>query len=279
MVFIFHPNTKPYYTNSKCIGNGGIPVKIVVTMGRGGSGKTCFVALMTKYLLEIGATPLFLADLDPDQNLGEAVGISLQEEGKKTISELLIDTFIEGGGTTIGIPPSERIEGQIWEKGLYEGECFDLLVIGPKWIEGCYCLPDAALKKALKTLTKAYKYALIDAPAGLEHLNRKVTSQVGDIFDVIDPSKKAFDHIERAYRIIKEVGITFDNFYIIGGYRFSETLELEATRRTDFTYLGRVAYDKNVEEFIFSGRSLLELPSSSSAYLSIKELMKKAGYT
>ena len=254
-------------------------MKMIVTMGRGGSGKTSFVALITKYLMEIGATPIFLADLDPDQNLGEVVGISLEEEGKKTISELLIDTFIEGGGTTVGIPPSERIEGKIWEKGLYEGEYFDLLAIGPKWIEGCYCLPDAALKRALVTLTKAYKYVLIDAPAGLEHLNRKIASQISDIFDIIDPSKKAFDHIERAYRIIKEVGITFENFYIIGGYRFPETLELEAKRRTGLEYLGRIAYDKNVEDFIFSGKSLLELSPSSPAYQSVQEIMKKAGYT
>ena len=254
-------------------------MKMIVSMGRGGSGKTSFVALMTKYLIENDVTPLLLVDVDPDQNLEEAVGVSLEEEGKKTISELLSETFIEGGGTTVGVPPSERIEWKILEEGLYEGEDFDLMAIGPKWIEGCYCLPDAALKAALERLTKNYKYILIDSPAGLEHLNRKITSQVDDLFDIIDPSKKSFEHIKRAYRIIKEVGIGFKNFYIVKGYRFPEDLKLEDREETDLKYIGKISYDKDVEDYIFSGKSLLKLPPDSPAYRSVKEIMKKAGYT
>jgi len=253
-------------------------MKMIVSMGRGGSGKTSFVALMTKYFIEINATPLLLVDIDPDQNLGEAVGISLEDEGKKTISELLIETFIEGGGTTVGIPPSDRIEWRIWEEGLYEGEYFDFMAVGPKWIEGCYCLPDAALKMALQRLTKTYKYVLIDSPAGLEHLNRKITSKVDDLFDIIDPSKKSFEHIKRAYRIVREVGIEFRNFYVIGGYRFPEDLKPKSGEMTGMKYLGKIKYDKNVEDYIFSGKSLLELPSSSPAYQSVKEIMRRAGY-
>lgn len=45
-------------------------MKILVTMGRGGTGKTSFVALMAKYFIKNGETPLLLVDSDPDQNLG-----------------------------------------------------------------------------------------------------------------------------------------------------------------------------------------------------------------
>ncbi|MCP8304960.1 MAG: AAA family ATPase [archaeon] len=253
-------------------------MKTIVSMGRGGTGKTSFVALMTKYFIEIGERPLLLVDVDPDQNLGEAVGLDLNEEGKKTISELLIETFLEEGGTTVGVPPPERIENRIWEEGLHEGEYFDLIAVGPKWIEGCYCLPDAALKRSLERLTKTYRYMLIDSPAGFEHLNRKITSKVDDIIDIIDPSKKSFDHVKRSYRIAKEVKIDFENFYVVGGYRFRESLEEEVKRRTNLKYLGKIAYDKNVEDFILNGKSLLELPASSPAYSSVKEIMRKAGY-
>ena len=253
-------------------------MKKIVSMGRGGSGKTSFVALMTKYFIEIGDTPLLLVDVDPDQNLGEMVGVDLKEEGKKTISELLIETFLEKGGTTVGIPPSERIESEIWSRGLYEGASFDMIAVGTKFIEGCYCLPDASLKRALEGLTKTYRYVLIDSPAGLEHLNRRVASKVDDIFDIIDPSRKSFNHVERAYKIAKEVKIEFKNFYVVGGYRFPEALEAEARKKTQLEYLGKIAYDKEVEDYILSGKSLLELPSSSPAYNSVKELMKKAGY-
>ena len=250
----------------------------LVSLGRGGSGKSTFVALAAKHLIEVGHTPILLVDVDPDQNLGEMVGVDLKEQGKKTISELLLETFIEKGGTTVGVPPSERIEARIWEKGLYEGEFFDLISIGTKFVEGCYCLPDAALKKALEGLTKTYKHVVVDSPAGLEHLNRRVTSQVDDIFDVMDPSQKSFNHVERAYRVAKEVKIDFRNFYVVAGYRVPETLETEIAKRVKLPYLGKVAYDKDVESCVLSGRSLLELPGSSPAYVSVKTIMNNAGY-
>jgi len=254
-------------------------MKILVTMGRGGTGKTSFVALMAKYFIENGETPLLLVDSDPDQNLGEMVGVDLHEHGKKTISELLIETFLEQGGTLVGVPPSERIESRIWAHGMYEGEHFDFIAVGTKWIEGCYCLPDAALKSALESLTKNYKYVLVDSPAGLEHLNRRITSKVDDIFDVIDPSKKSFDHIERAYRVAKEVKIDFRNLYVIGGFRFPESLEDQARKALPFKFLGRIAYDENVEEYVLTGKSLLTLPSDTPAYISVKRILEKAGYT
>jgi len=261
------------------IGNGDEEkLKRLVTMGRGGTGKTSFVALMTKYLIEIGDTPMLLVDVDPDQNLGEMVGVDLEESGKKSISELLVETFIEGSGTTVGIPPTERIESKIWAKSMYEGEYFDFIAVGTKWIEGCYCLPDAALKGALESLTKNYRYVLMDSPAGLEHLNRRISARIDDVFDVIDPSKKSFDHVRRAYRVAKEVKIDFENFYLIGGFRFPAHLESQAKKVTQLEYLGKIACDEKVEEYVLSGKSLLDLPSDSLAYISVKKVMENAGY-
>ncbi|UCB60967.1 MAG: AAA family ATPase [Candidatus Bathyarchaeota archaeon] len=253
-------------------------MKRLVSVGRGGSGKTTFIALTAKHLIEIGETPLLLVDVDPDQNLAEMVGVDLKEQGKKTVSELLLETFLQRGGTTVGVPPSERIEGQIWEKGLYEGNSFDLIAVGTKFIEGCYCLPDAALKTALEGLTKTYRHVIVDSPAGLEHLNRRITSQVDDIFDIIDPSQKSFHHIERAYRVAKEVKINFKNFYVVAGYRVPGELEAEIKERVRHPYLGKIAYDKNVEKLVLTGKSLLELPPTSPAYVSVKTLMAEAGY-
>jgi len=250
----------------------------LVTMGRGGTGKTSLVALITRYLIEIKATPLLLVDSDPDQNLAEMVGIDLEKAGKTSISELLHSTFIERGGTTVGISPSERVENRIWAEGLYEGPYFDLMAIGTKWTEGCYCLPNAALKNAMLGVAKTYRHTLIDSPAGLEQLNRRITKQVDDIFDVVDPSQKSFAHVVRAYKVIKEVGIEFKNFYIVGGFRFPEALGEEMNKRTGMTFLGSIPNDEQLASFVLEGRTLLDLPTSSPAYLATKRLMSKAGY-
>jgi CO dehydrogenase maturation factor len=253
-------------------------MKTLVTMGRGGTGKTSFVAMQTKYFLEHDEVPLLLVDLDPDQNLAEMVGVDLEQEGIKTIAELVTDTFIRKGGTMTGIAPTERIENRVLREGLYEGSHFDLIAVGTKWIEGCYCMPDAALKGALGLLSKNYRYVLIDSPAGLEHLNRKVTATVNDIFDVMGPSHKSFSHVKRADRITREVGITFDRFFVVGGCLFPSGLETKVQEETGREYLGKIVFDPIVQESVIAGRSLLGIPEGSPAYRSVCALMEKAGY-
>ena len=250
-------------------------MKTIVIMGRGGTGKTTFVALLAKYLIKTGRTPILLVDADPDQNLAEMVGVDLDAAGKKTISELLSETFIQRGGTTVGVPPSQRIESRIWEEALFESDSFDLLAVGTKWIEGCYCLPDSALKNALGSISRQYQYVLIDSPAGLEHLNRKIAGSVDTIIDIMGPSSKSFYHVKRACRIIREVGIRFDHFVVVGGYAFPENLDDRAETGTGLPYLGKIKDDPVVAEYVLSGNSLLKIPDSSPAFLSAGEIAER----
>ncbi|PWR71670.1 ATP-binding protein [Methanospirillum lacunae] len=253
-------------------------MKIIVTMGRGGTGKTSFVSLMADYFIRKGDTPLLLVDLDPDQNLGEMIGVDLEAEGRKTVAELLEDTFIGKGGTTIGVAPSERIEHRIWRDGLYEGKNFDFLALGTKWVEGCYCMPDAALRDALSRLTKQYKYVLIDAPGGLEHLNRRVTADVDEIFDVIGPSSKSFSHLIRAKRVAEESGIHWKNFSSIGGFLFPQELGSRAKEISEIRYLGKIEYDEVVANRVIEGLPLIGLPLDIPGPLSVKKILENAGY-
>lgn len=242
-------------------------------MGRGGTGKTSFVALMAKYLIGKQATPILLVDADPDQNLAEMVGVDLEAAGKKTIAELLSETFIAQGGTMVGIAPSKRIENRLWEEGLYEGGSFDLFAVGTKWVEGCYCLPDAALKNALGAITRQYRYILIDSPGGLEHLNRKIASDVDIIFDVIGPSNKSFAHVRRAHRVIQDVGIQFDRFFVLGGYAFPGNLNARVAAETGLLYGGKIEEDPFVADQVMAGRSLLEIPLESPAFRSVSAIL------
>ena len=253
-------------------------MKTLVTIGRGGTGKSSFVGLMAKCFIENGQSPLLLVDADPDQNLSEMVGIDLKAEGKSTIAELIVKTFITKGGTTVGVPPTERIESKIWAEGLYESDNFDFLALGTKWVEGCYCMPNSALKGALASLIKNYKYILIDSPAGLEHLNRRIASNVDDIFDILDHSKKSVDHVKRAQRIAKEVEIEYNNFYLIGGYRFPSNLANQVENSLNFKYLGKIVNDTLLDDYVLNGKSLLGLPSDNAAYNSVKKILTNAKY-
>ncbi len=253
-------------------------MKTLVTVGRGGTGKSSFTAMMAKCFIDAGVSPILLVDADPDQNLAEMLGVDLKEAGKSTIADLIVSTFITGGGTTVGVPPTQRIESRIWENGLYESKSFDFMAVGTKWIEGCYCMPNSALKGALESLTKNYKFVLVDSPAGLENLNRRITSSVNDIFDILDHSKKSQDHVRRAYKIAKEVDMKFDNFYLVGGYRFPQELGKQAEADLKFKYLGKIDSDEQLDDFVLNGKSLLDLPKTNKAYLSVNKILKTLGY-
>ncbi|GAI09172.1 unnamed protein product, partial [marine sediment metagenome] len=108
-----------------------------------------------------------------------------------------------------------------------------------------------------------------------EHLNRKVTSEVNDIFAIIDPSKKSFDNVKRVGRIAEEIGIKYNNFYAVANYRFSEEMGGLIEKKTGLRYLGKINYDKSLEEYTFNGKSLLDLPEDSPAFVSVKKIMEK----
>ncbi len=248
--------------------------KKIVATGRGGVGKSTFVALVARYL----HPPLLLIDLDPDQCLPEMVGVNLEKEKVRTVSSALYDVIEErrsGKDPSMALP--ERMRYLLQAECLYEGERFDLITLGTKLTKGCYCVPDELLKVNIPRLAKNYANVLIDSPAGLEHLNRKVFSDVDDLFVLLDPSLKSLKHIERVERIAKAIGIHYTHLYLVGNHRFKEGLE-EHIRSIDGIYLGKIDYDPNVEEYNLNGRSLLELPDDSPACLSVRRILTKAGY-
>ena len=127
---------------SECSGGHGETfMKTLVTMGRGGTGKTSFVALQTKYFIERKETPLLLVDVDPDQNLAEMVGVDLEREGVKTISELVTETFIRKGGTTIGIAPADRIGTGCLKRGSTKAKASISLRSGQNGSRGATACP------------------------------------------------------------------------------------------------------------------------------------------
>ena len=249
--------------------------KKIVSTGRGGVGKSTFVALASRYL----NSPILLIDLDPDQSLPDMVGVDLDKEKVATVSGALNDILQErkSNRNAASVALTERMAYMLQTECLYEDKRFDLITLGSKLTKGCYCAPDDILKMNIPRLAKKYANVVIDSPAGLEHLNRKVFSDIDDLFVILDPSSKSIKHIERVGAITKAIGIKYKHFYLVGNYRFNEALE-EYLKDSDGIYLGRIERDDNIERYNLLGKSLLELPDDSPACLSIRKIMEKAGY-
>lgn len=219
-----------------------------------------------------------LVDADSDQNLAEMVGKDLQKEGIKTISEVLFNIQRNKSNEELtSMPLPDKIEYLLNVSCLYESEKFDLLSIGVKWTQGCYCMPNNILRSVMPKMANGYKYTIIDSPAGLEHLNRRIISEVNDIFIILDPSRKALNHVERVKKIASDIGIHFSNIYLLANHRFEGKKE-EYVQKTGESYLGKIQYDSKLEEYSWTGRSLLELPDTSPALSSVRKILERAGY-
>jgi CO dehydrogenase maturation factor len=247
--------------------------RTIVSTGRGGTGKSTFVALMSRYL----KTPSLFIDLDPDLSLADMLGIDLTKEGKRTVVEALYDAVKERqqGGSPL-TPVEDRFKGFLWGDCLYEGRGLDVITLGTKDLEGCYCFPDHLLRKTISQIAKNYQNVVIDSPAGLEHLNRNIISEVDDLFIILDPSEKSLTHIKKVKVILREVGMKYQHFYLVGNYMFDEESEKYFTEAGEI-YLGRIEYDQSVENNNLKGEPLNKLPDDSPACRSIRNILEKAG--
>jgi CO dehydrogenase maturation factor len=245
----------------------------IVSTGRGGAGKSTFVALMSRYL----KPPSLLIDLDPDQSLADMLGIDLRKEGKRTLVEALYDAVDERKrGKNPLTPVEDRFKGLVWTDCLHEEKNYDLITLGTKDMEGCYCYPDHLMRRVIAQLAKNYTHVVIDSPAGLEHLNRNIVSEIDDLFLILDPSEKSFRHIQKVKDIIKAVEIRYTHFFLIANYMFDEEA-VNYFQDAGEVYLGKIERDIMVEEYNLKGTSLLNLPEDSPASMSVKTILTKAG--
>ena len=248
--------------------------KVIVSTGRGGAGKSSFAVLVSRYL----TPPTLLVELDPDLGLADMLGFDLGREGKRTVCEALydvVDRRKKNISPTITI--QDQMESLLWSDCLYEGRKIDLIALGTKLTEGCLCAPDEILRRAIPKLAKNYTNLVVDSPAGLEHLNRDIVSEIDDLFVLCDPSDKSLKHTGRVKEIIKQVGIGCSHFYLVANYDCTEEAE-EYLQNTGEIYLGKIDYDPRLEQYNLEGKSLLELPEDSAACLSVRRVLAKAGY-
>lgn len=103
-------------------------------------------------------------------------------------------------------------------------------------------------------------------------------SKTDDVFDILDSSRKAIKHVKRAHRIMDEIEIRYDNFYLVGGREFPDEQADFVAQETGLPYLGKIAYDDMLRSYVMKGKALIDLPSTSSAYCSIQKVMNRAGY-
>ena len=185
-------------------------MKIAVT-GKGGVGKTTFSAVLARLYADEGQKVL-CADVDPDANLGLALGFSEADlaaitpitEMKELIRERTcadeFEKFFKINPKVDDLPDklSKEING------------VRLLLMGTVKTggAGCVCPEHVILKRLLSHLIIGRDDEVImDMEAGLEHLARGTTDLVDQFIVVVEPGARSIQTYHSVKRLAADLGV------------------------------------------------------------------------
>ena len=165
-------------------------MKLAIT-GKGGVGKTTLASTLARLYADEGRTVL-AADVDPDANLGLALGLS-QEEVDAIVPISKMRTLVEertGANAANKFFKLNPYVADIPDTFSKEINGVKLLVMGTVDVggSGCVCPEHVMLKAILSALTyRKNDVVIMDMEAGLEHLGRGTAANMDQFIVVIEP--------------------------------------------------------------------------------------------
>jgi CO dehydrogenase maturation factor len=254
----------------------------IALAGKGGVGKTTVSAMIIKYLIQTQPGAVLAIDADPSSNLNMVLGLDLEWTVGDIREDLLVQvkSSLTAGGAAMGtiaggVSKREYLDYEI-RSSLMEGERFDLIAMGRSEGPGCYCAVNHNLREVVDSISKNYRYVVIDNEAGLEHLSRRTTRDVEHMLVVTDPTQRGIVAAERIAGFRKDMDINIENTGLILN-RMNGAIPAALQQRIDdldIPLLGVIPADAELMEFEFSGRPLVELGDDSPVFAAVSEMMQ-----
>jgi CO dehydrogenase maturation factor len=253
----------------------------IALAGKGGTGKTTIAGMVIKYLSQTQNGAILAIDADPSSNLNMVLGLELEWTVGDIREDMLVQvqkSFTQGGaamGTLQGgMSKHDYLDFEV-RSSLAEGERFDLIAMGRSEGPGCYCAVNHNLREVVDSISKSYRYVVIDNEAGMEHLSRRTTRDVEHLLLVTDPTLRGIVASERIMEIVNDLGINIENVYLILNRVMGDIPSPigERINSMGVHFLGTVPANNQLMEFEFSGRPLVELGDESPVYKAVAAMM------
>jgi len=219
-----------------------------------------------------GSGPILAVDADPNTNLGESLGLSVNQ----TVGSIIASFNKE----KINIPPGMTKEAYLEYRlngAMVESKGLDLLSMGRGEGPDCYCYPNLILRKFVDTLAENYAYIVMDNEAGMEHLSRRTTQNVDELLLISDHSVKGIRTVARIRELVSELKLVVKRQWVL--INFAPT-KLDPRVTDELARLGidrvtTIPLDNEVYEYDLKLKPLLELPDASKAVVAVSDLMAK----
>ncbi len=241
--------------------------------GKGGTGKTTISALLIKYLVEKGLTPVLAVDADANENLNELLGLSVETSLGDIRERMKTET-------PPGMAKKDYMEIYI-NRAIIEAKGFDLLVMGQPEGPGCYCMANTILAQIIEGLARSYSYLIVDNEAGMEHLSRLNLRKIHTLFVVSDPSIRGIITAARIADLTKALKVEVSNKVLIVNRVLKDlpaALEdqiQEVIQRTDLLFGGCVPASDDIFQSELQQESLLKLSAKTDVVQTTKRIFDK----
>ena len=185
-------------------------MKVAVT-GKGGVGKTTLSSTLARLYADEGRTVL-AADVDPDANLGLALGLTEEEVNSivpvSKMKELAMErTAANESRTFYKMNP---YVADLPDKLAKEINGVKLLVMGTVDTggAGCVCPEHVMLKALLSSMVfRKDDVVVMDMEAGLEHLGRGTAGEMDSFIVVVEPGGRSVQTYHRVVQLAADLGI------------------------------------------------------------------------
>ena len=185
-------------------------MKIAVT-GKGGVGKTTFAATLARLYAQEGKHVL-AADVDPDANLGLALGFP-EEVLDSIVPITKMRRLVQERTGANDDNKFYRINPKVDDiPDTYSKTCngVKLLVLGTVDTagSGCVCPEHVMLKRIINHLVlRSNDVVILDMEAGLEHLGRGTTEGMDQFVVVIEPGARSIQTYRNVKRLAADLGV------------------------------------------------------------------------
>ncbi len=185
-------------------------MKVAIT-GKGGVGKTTLSSTLARLYADEGRTVL-AADVDPDANLGLALGLT-QEQVDEIVPISKMRTLVEertGANEANKFFKLNPYVADIPEKYSKDINGVKLLVMGTVDVggSGCVCPEHVMLKAILSNLSyRKNDVVIMDMEAGLEHLGRGTAANMDQFIVVIEPGARSVQTYRNVKRLASDLGV------------------------------------------------------------------------
>ena len=250
-------------------------MKIAVT-GKGGVGKTTFAAILARLYADEGKKVL-CADVDPDANLGLALGFSEEElAGITPISEMreLIRERTEADEFNKFFKINPRVD-DLPDRLSVEKNGVKLLVMGTIKTggSGCVCPEHVMIKRLLSHMLVARdEVVILDMEAGLEHLARGTTDFVDCFIVVTEPGARSVQTYHSVKRLAQDLGVK-KVMVVANKVRDEKDASFIRSEIPEEDLLGIICWDTGVTEADRLAKSPYE--TAASTVDEIRDIKKK----